>query len=113
MNDRDKQLLNHIKNHFDEMNETLELIGDSYEKFSENKMVSKSVMMDVFQIGENINSLSDSCKSKILARDLRGIIDIRNHIAHGYIYIDGDTIWDTIHKDIPRLIGQLEEQVND
>ena len=65
--------------------------------------------MDLFQIGEHINNLSDETKAKLSAHDLRGVINIRNFIGHGYVVLDDEIIWDSIRNDCPRLIEALQK----
>ena len=65
--------------------------------------------MDIFQIGELTNQLSDELKFKINKRDLKGIVDTRNIIGHGYIVIKNDELWKTIHIELPNLIKQFDE----
>ncbi len=36
------------------------------------------------------------------------IVGMRNHLIHGYDFIDPDIIWDTIANNLPRLIQQLD-----
>ena len=36
------------------------------------------------------------------------IIDMRNRVVHVYFDIDRDEVWDTVTKDLPPLIEQLE-----
>lgn len=38
----------------------------------------------------------------------RLIIATRNRLIHGYLGIDGDTLWSIIQSDIPSLLPQLE-----
>jgi len=37
------------------------------------------------------------------------IIDMRNRVVHVYFDIDRDEVWDTVTKDLPPLIEQLEK----
>jgi uncharacterized protein with HEPN domain len=32
---------------------------------------------------------------------------MRNAIAHGYFKVDYEIVWRTIHRDLPRLYGQV------
>lgn len=69
----------------------------------------KAIKMDIIQIGEHCNALSHETQNKIQKSDLRGIINLRNFIAHGYVMIEEDIIWKSIHEDLPRLIEQLNK----
>ena len=37
----------------------------------------------------------------------RQVIGTRNRLAHGYLAIDDDTIWDIIQTDVPELLSKL------
>ena len=37
----------------------------------------------------------------------RSIIGVRNRVAHGYLGIDGDVVWDIIQTAVPRLLSEL------
>lgn len=47
--------------------------------------MQKAIKIDLFQIGEQFGNLSSCLVNQINPRDYRGIRDIRNYIAHGYI----------------------------
>jgi uncharacterized protein with HEPN domain len=38
----------------------------------------------------------------------RMIIATRNRLIHGYLGIDGDTLWSIIQSDVPALLPELE-----
>jgi len=83
--DRDKSLIEHIKNHYAEMQDELNLLNDSFDEFENNSTVRKAINFDVLQIGENFSHLSDEVLKLFNMNDIRGIIDIRNFVAHGYV----------------------------
>lgn len=109
MNKKDQLIKDYINKHYKELVEEIDTINDKFDEFINNKAVQKAVSFDLFQIGELFNKLSDETKRKLNNRDIRGIIDVRNFIAHGYIYIKKTEIWNTVHNDLPRLIEQIEE----
>jgi len=37
----------------------------------------------------------------------REIISMRNHLIHGYLGIDNDTLWSIIQDDVPSLLNDL------
>ena len=106
MNVRDQQLVNSIKVHHKELLEELSLIN-GFEEFIANKIVNKALKMDLLQIGENVNHFSEDVQKQLDKRDFIGIIDIRNQVAHGYVKVKEDIIWNTIQNDIPRLMKQI------
>ena len=106
MNARDQQIVHSIQEHHKELNQELSLIKDLSD-FEANKVINKAIKMDLLQIGENVNHLSEESQLQLSKGDLRGIIDIRNQVAHGYVTIKDETIWNTIQNDLPRLMQQI------
>lgn len=106
---KDQQALVYIKKHYNEILEEKASINNDFETFEKDKVVQKAIKMDVFQIGEFVNKLSDETKKALNQRDVRGIVNIRNFIAHGYVVVDNLIVWDSINNDIPRLIQNLED----
>lgn len=72
-------------------------------------VLKKAIYMDLFQIGEHITNMSPEIKKAINQDDVRGIIDTRNIIGHGYKEVDPDVIKDSIEQNCPNLISQLKE----
>ena len=101
-------LYDHILRHYEELLAELEQINDNFETFDQNMVYQKAIKMDLFQIGELFNSLSKEVKSKFDKRDIRGVVDVRNYIAHGYIVLNNRSIWNDIHNDLPRLMAGLK-----
>lgn len=106
MNERDIQVIRHINKHYQELLEEVRSI-DSLERFKQGGVLVKAVKMDILQITENINCLTQETSKMINPKDLRGIVDVRNHIAHGYIYVDDEIIWDVIKDCLPKLIEEI------
>ena len=106
---REKQIVEHVIIHYKEVLENMQLIN-SFEDFMNpvNKNIQKAIKMDVAQIGENLIHLSEEAESQINAKDLKGIVDIRNHIVHGYLKVDNEIIYDSITNDLPGLIEQIK-----
>jgi len=94
--------------HYDELLAELELINDNFETFDQNIIYQKAIKMDLFQIGELFNSFSKETQSHFSQRDVRGVVDVRNYIAHGYIVLSNMSIWNDIHNDLPKLISSLK-----
>ena len=106
MNKRDILSFKFIMEHYNEL--MAEFIKFSnYEEFQNNITIKKAIVFDFIQIGENVNKLSEEVKNKINKIDLRGVIDFRNRLVHGYGNIDYKIVYNTIKNSLPNLIGQL------
>ena len=106
MNTRDQQIVKYINKHFRELQDEVSQMN-GFDDFVKGGPLTKAVKMDILQIGECINNLTDEGKVQLNAKDLRGIADVRNHIAHGYITIDDQIIWEVILVRLPELIKQI------
>lgn len=108
MTKKDREVYDYVIKHFNELSQALNDINDEYDTFVSNIVYQKAIKMDLFQIGELFNLFSKDVKRNFNNRDIRGIIDVRNYIAHGYIALKDKTIWNDLHNDLPRLISQLK-----
>lgn len=108
MNNRDVQIINNCNKHYKEMLEELSTVP-TYEQFIDpaNKVMNKAIKIDIAQIGENLTHLSEESMKQIDQSDIRGIVDIRNIIVHGYAQIKERALYNTITDDMPRLMEQL------
>ena len=106
MNERDIQCIKHINNHYQDLQEEVSLVG-TLDKFKKGGIIAKAIKMDIIQIAENINCLSEETTSKLNPKDLRGIADVRNHIAHGYLRVNDEIIWFVIQDSLPKLIDEI------
>ena len=106
MNERDIQLIKHINIHYQELLEEMNGIN-SLEEFKKGGVIVKAVKMDILQIAENVNCLTNETSNRLDPKDLRGIVDVRNHIVHGYVYVNDDIIWDVIQDRLPKLISEI------
>ena len=62
-----------------------------------------AVKMNLFRIGETVNSISDECKEHLKDIPWHQIYGMRNIIGHGYVKVDDEIIWKTVENDIPVL----------
>lgn len=59
--------------------------------------------MNIFQIGELANQISQETQSAIADIPWCQMYAIRNILAHAYVKIDDEIVWDTVMNDIPKL----------
>jgi uncharacterized protein with HEPN domain len=105
----DKERYEYILEHYKELCDEADEYRNEVLTPIESKTLKKAIEMDLFQIGEHVNRLSKDIQKQINKEDLRGIIDTRNIIGHGYQQVDPNILWDTIDYECPKLISQLTE----
>ena len=100
----DKERLDHIFRHYNELSYEL-----SKKKEIDEEYLNKAIYMDIFQIGEHVNHLSDDIKEKLDHNDVRGVVSIRNYIGHGYTVLKEKFINEVLNIHLPRLVEQLKK----
>ncbi len=106
---RDYGIILRMIDHCTRIQEIQKRFGDSYETFSLDSAYQDAVNMNLFQVGELSNQLSDSLRNSRSDMPWHKMYGIRNIIAHAYVIVDMETIWLTVKKDIPVLINQLAD----
>ncbi len=85
--------------------------GVSRDEFLENPQLQDSVIRRIEIMGEASGRLSPvfrDAHSEIPWARIRGM---RNRMIHGYDDIDMEIVWETVERDIPSLVPQLERLV--
>ena len=107
INERDTDVICGILDHCDRIEDIIQRIDCSWDEYSKDIVFKDAVKMNVFQIGELSNRLSDEFKENTQEIPWHKIYGIRNIIAHGYVMVDERIMWNTIIKDIPELKEKL------
>lgn len=81
----------------------------SYEEFMHNELVNSAISMKFIQISENSKKLPLEFIEKYEFIPWNKISGLRNRIVHDYGNIQLDIIYDTATKDIPILLDQINE----
>ena len=66
-----------------------------------------AVLRNLELIGEAATHVPDEARVLNPQVEWRSIIGTRNRVAHGYLGIDDDVVWDIVQNDVPRLLPQL------
>lgn len=79
------------------------LQGVTYEEFCQNRMFQDAVIRQLEIIGEASRSLTEEFQAQHGEIPWRDIIGMRHKIAHNYLEVDLQTVWDTVETDLPPL----------
>ena len=109
--DRNTLYIQRILEYCERIEAAVSRFGDSYDAFVSDADYRDAVCMNIFQIGELANQLSDDFKEKHDDVPWDQMYGIRNRLAHAYIKIDDSIVWDTVKNDIPILKEKLNEFV--
>jgi len=106
---RDLRIIKHILNYCDQIQETMNRLGNDYSIFVSDHVYMNAVSLCILQIGELVGSLTEDFRqnhSEIPWRQIRGM---RNIVAHRYGTIDTEITWEVIAVDIPQLKLMCQE----
>jgi uncharacterized protein with HEPN domain len=78
------------------------------EDFKENQMAQSAVIREFQVIGEAAKMVSINSQTQHAQIAWNKIAGMRNRMVHEYFRIDLDIVWDTVERDIPGLITQME-----
>lgn len=109
LTERDLDNLVMILDHCERIEASVRRFGDDYDSYFHDPDYQDSVKMNLLQIGEISNRLSDECTEQISTIPWREVYGLRNVIAHGYESLVEERIWNTVMQDIPQLAAALKE----
>lgn len=77
----------------------------------ENLRLALAHLVEV--IGEAARRVSPQFRNAHPAIPWRAIVGMRNKVVHDYMNVDEDVLWDTVTRELPRLVAQLQDIVPD
>ena len=83
--------------------------GMDQEDFLADERTYDAVLRNIELIGEAATHVPVRIRQLNRAIEWGSIVGTRNQIAHVYLRIDTDIVWDILNGDIPLLIRQLRE----
>jgi uncharacterized protein with HEPN domain len=73
-----------------------------------NRMLLLAVVKDLEIIGEAARNVTVDCRDRHPQLPWIDIISMRNRLTHAYFGIDLNIVWDTVIKDLPVLMSELD-----
>ncbi len=74
-----------------------------------------SICMSLIAAGEAFKRIDDKTKGELLKEypeiEWRGVMGVRDVIAHGYFDVDVEQVFDICQHDIPELIAVVERMI--
>ena len=86
--------------------------GMERETFIVDGRTYDAALRNIELIGEAASHIPDHVREAHPEIEGRRIIATRNRVAHGYLGIDDDVVWDIIRTDIPDLLPKLRRMSN-
>lgn len=106
-----KVYLRHILDAIEQINEYVD--GIERATFDANPMLQDAVVRQLEIVGEASRQLTDSFRDRHDDIPWRAIIGMRNRIAHDYLNIDLDIVWEVVQRDLPELSRQIRSILNE
>ncbi len=100
---RNIDVLRHIIQYCDEIEETHTHFSRSFEIFESNVAYKNAIALCVLQIGELAGRLSDDFRQVYDGAPWKSIKGLRNIVAHQYGQIDVEVLWNTSTKKTQEL----------
>lgn len=107
----DRLFLLHIRDSLREVREFIE--GESYESFSESRMVQNAVIRSFEVVGEAARHVSPAFREAHPEVPWRVMGDFRNKLIHDYFGLELEVIWKTATEDAPVLLDRIERLVDE
>jgi uncharacterized protein with HEPN domain len=84
-------------------------VGIDYEDFVKNAVMQAAIERALEILGEAARGVSLDFRREHPEIPWRGIIALRNVIAHAYADIRLERIWEIVQEELPKLIAGLHE----
>ena len=81
------------------------------ESFATDRQCQYAVILCLEVIGEVSKRLSPETLSRFHVIEWSAMARMRDMLIHSYGKVDLDEVWDTVKRDIPRLIAVLEPAI--
>ena len=81
---------------------------DSAGQYYQNALVFDATLMNFVVIGEMVDRLSASLKEQEPDIDWQRVKDFRNLVAHDYLGVDAEEVWQIIHSHLPILKTKIQ-----
>ena len=85
--------------------------GIDRNEFDDNEVIQNAVMRPLEIIGEAASRISIPFRKAHPEIQWKEMIGLRNRLIHEYFRVEFGAVWDTIQKDIPKLIKSIEPLV--
>ena len=87
--------------------------GLDQDQFLADQRTYDATLRNIELIGEAATHVPGQVRKDYPGIAWRRIVGIRNRVAHGYLGIDDDVVWDVIRVDVPDLLPRLRTVLQD
>ena len=102
-----------IKHIYDACKEIIQFTNNtSKTQFEDNRILAYASVHLIEIIGEAASLVTSELKQKYSTIPWKHLIGMRNRLIHGYFDIDLNIVWQTIKDDIPNLLVEIKNIIN-
>ncbi len=83
--------------------------GLTFGQFEADRMRVDAVLRVLEILGEAARSVPEEARSRTSGVPWTEIIAMRNLLAHAYLRVDLEVVWDTVRRDLPELLRVLRD----
>ena len=87
--------------------------GLDYDAFVADGLTYDATLRNIELIGEAATHIPEQVRNEHPEIPWRNVVGTRNQLAHAYLGVDNDVIWDIIESDIPDLLPKLRGMLGD
>jgi uncharacterized protein with HEPN domain len=81
--------------------------------FKQDEKTVDAVLRNLEIIGEASKLLSEEVRSAYPAVQWSAMAGMRDKLIHGYATVDLDIVWETVQREVPLLIEQLDTLIEE
>ena len=85
--------------------------GLTYTQFKQSRLHQNAILKAIEIIGEAAARISAETKLAHWDITWQAIIGMRNRFVHAYFELNPKRVWDTVQRDLPRLITLIESLI--
>jgi uncharacterized protein with HEPN domain len=90
--------------------EAVEMIrGKTRSDLDQDRLLNLALSRLVEMIGEAAHRVPDDIQAKYPDLPWLQVVGARNRLIHGYDSVDFDILWNIVEQDLPKLIIQLQQ----
>ena len=106
---RDRDYIDYLQDIVDSIDDIGDFIkGMSFEEFSQDKKTINAVLRSIEVMGEAAKNVPEEIREQYPKIPWKKIGGMRDKLIHEYHGVDIETVWKTLHEDIPPLKGQVK-----
>lgn len=87
--------------------------GRTRDSLDKDEMLAYALVHALEIIGEAARHVSGEVQAQSPQLEWRAITSMRHRIAHDYLNVDHDVVWNVIQHKIPELVNQLEQLLSE